>query len=364
MKLSKQRYRRLDLNRFAGTQIADDLHDAIVNRHLTYFKNHQLVLSQQVIDYAFYLCCYLDLDFSFTQKIIELGVEDFVTGCVNGCCMRQNYGLLYNILYHYGQSHQIQLLQHPDFSINNNVCRWISETFSNRGERQRTMESNLFKLFIALIPNHTQKVNHSDKYYELIDIKHYDYYLNMILKAMLKTTYEIGKEAFAVLAEKKFPLYQENIQNLKEKGYEYSALFARRLNPKSQLVNEYYDAIGSHQLLNRKKIEYVYSDIVKTRIFYHLQMALNIPESISTAIKAGIRNRNKQNQEQKIWPSDMQYAWFCTLKSKHLPFFERYFDYGKMKLYYGLDAQLVSQGNVYEQRDEAQSHQKIGMHKI
>lgn len=63
-----------------------------------------------------------------------------------------------------------------------------------------------------------------------------------------------------------------------------------------------------------------------------------------------------------------QYAWFSTLESKphHLPFFERYFDYAKMKLYYGLDAQLVAQGNDYEWRDEREleNHQKTRMHKI
>lgn len=307
MKLAKQKYlQRMDVNNFLYTQAGDEMRDMIIDRHLDYFINNQFVLSPQAIDYAFYMCCQFNLDFSLTQKIIELGVLDLIPGC-SQCGYFKNYSLLFNILHHYGKSHQIQLLQDPNFSINVNVCRWVDEKLYNRGEQQVEMEFNLFKQFIELIPNHTKKVNHSDKNYELADITYYDYQLNIVLKSMLNPIHDIGFKAFAVLAQKKFPLYQYNIQALKEKGEKYLALFANRLNPHQNItekVNDDLDLMASNQFLKKERLSDIDADIAKTQLFYHLKIALNMPDSIYSAITQHLQMGRKKNQIQKLWPGD------------------------------------------------------------
>lgn len=306
----------------------------------------------EFIDEAFILACYKNKCFDFVNQIIELGVTNLASGCQILFTGRA-YGLLFDILNHYGKAQRINLINHAFF-------RFHHSDFSELSALAKTGEHHdLIALLLSLMPNHTTRLKVQDKYYDQEDLYCYDEVYNTMLRDLLlnlQSGHNTGKQKehivsfIILLSKKKFPLTADNIRRIKIFGLKdyfpgrierveakesHSMNMAHHLvlKPGQDIASE--NSMTKHLLLKnlRMRIEAEIESGTGLGIDIEMKTGMDILEGMSIFILE-CWNGNKNTWVAKI-PDEFEMTFLDAIAHQpyRLAFFSKYFRYDRAKLH-------------------------------
>jgi hypothetical protein len=328
-------------------------------QNLAYFTDSERLTID--INYAFHACCYFNLPFDFTQKIIELGVspEGLDWGCVDGAVLQRNNDLLCEILNVYGKSHNIQLMRLKFFDIGKYLVFWAScEPYLP-----------LFKKIIELMPNHSKRVNRQYlyKFYDAHYALHFDAIYNQILSYLVDRHESILPEAWHYFIQKKFPIFDYNAEKIRgthlEADFRYDRLQDK--SPSSFAIN-HGKGLAEHIVINHSDPYFFDEYDQKILLFCEIMEYLQAPDSLINCMLERMKKhtwdktRHVQDnvshqiahtmQGTQSGLNDEEYAFLLKLEEHYQPwflnYFKHYFAYDKVKLKEKLEVELESKLNL------------------
>jgi hypothetical protein len=324
----------------------------------------------------FYYCCYKNKSPAFTDAIIELGVSDFVHGCVTGALLSGHYRLLEHILTKYGKSHRINLFEYGAIDI----CHYVSSLV------QKKENLKLFEMIVEALPNHTQIIKKKDKYYSdeknRYDLLSYEFICQVLLANTIDeyrySTSQCGadtiKEAIKIISRKKFPLsktqsmviqaLEDSLQqeqtnendnhdqeqhlasNSNANTFSFKALFEGRLKPRhGDIIDNRIaspQAMASHHTLNSLL---TYSDVQKMKLRLYLEVTheMQVPLEIGNIMYYALTHDKTLYYQRKLISAE-SVRWMQSFKDnqKHyvFNFFNRYINFERSLLPLTLQTEL------------------------
>jgi hypothetical protein len=263
-------------------------------------------LTIELLDMSLHFCGNHHLSWSFTQKIIALGANNFRSVLINALC-QQNYTLashLFEIQPH------INPLETQHYSHHSLV--YIKDLIDKINS---THMAHLFACIVRSLPNHTQMVSRSKHtvYCRGMNedaLHDYNYIYNELLGQCLRRTYQSNTNtdnielaiimAIEALAQRSFSLSQENkdmLLDIRDIHFEIYTLFSRRMtnstgdnNFHDEFIEDIDEEFYSTDMAQRKLGIYQFWDNgheikrQKFRVYLGLARHLNAPHSLNQSI--------------------------------------------------------------------------------
>lgn len=325
---------------------------ALQDEDMAFFR--QAHIKQHELEYALHTACSANMALPVIDNLVKSGARNFVDALVNGAMEQNHYQLCYDILVKYGKQYDIQILRDSGLNIRKHMVAWAAS-----GHEQFFC---LYKLVVEMLPNHSQYIFKSDKYYDAHHHKRWWTVYNSILYHILASRLGHGfnnsvdeknhdalwLEAIAVIAARKFPVFHDYLILIER--YNLTHLFKGRMNSSLPGWHEEFRGIAhSPVLFNhdlRHDIDY---DVRKWELFLELKFSLGIPDKIGSVIYDGFQGSNNKNHKIGVRQmlTDEQYLFLkkFDLENRYwiVNFFKKYFNYERAQLHERLKESLLAE---------------------
>lgn len=340
-------------------------------------------LTQYELNYSLLCCAYRELNVELFESIIQAGAHNLAQACSHALSY-ENYSTAHFLIEYW----QEKRINNTDINVNVpadayentakyhrhqvefDLFRHVTPDFFMIVERGRNIE--LFEMIVATLPNHTQKMRYRDKSYEDMDSwtyeRLYNYTLNSFLNAlwypMEKDKVGDYQRAIEALAQKQFPLTENNIAKLG--ACNMSHLFNNRLNRQFEKESDDSNqtecaiAIGKKDTMAARLVLQGSGRIdtisMCASLYYDMAEYFVIPESVTDYMIDAFRGVSK-----RVMPEEEEFTFFQTLyqsnsgnHQKLFWFFNRYYALDKMLFYKKMTHQFIDGENTNHQQDEEQ----------
>lgn len=329
---------------------------ALQDENMRFFR--QADVKRHELDYALHTACSANMALPVIDELVKAGARNFVDALVNGAMEQKNYQLCYDILVKYGKQYDIQILRDSQLNIRQHLVAWAAS-----GHRQFFC---LYKLVVRMLPNHSQYILKSDKYYDAHHEKRWCTVYNSILYHLLASRMGYGfnntpdekvhealwLDAIAVVAERKFPLRDDNLGLIRRYGLEN--MFKGRMNSKLPGWHEEYRGIAhSPVLFNHNLCHDIDYEVRKWELFLELKFSLGVSNKMSNVIYDGFQGSNNKDhhigQRVRVMLTEEQYLFLKKFDMENrywiVNFFRKYFNYERAVLHERLKESLLPDDN-------------------
>jgi hypothetical protein len=389
--------------KLGNATLNSNIYAQVEAENIAYFEQHRF--SQESLNYALKCCAHFNSSFDFTLKIIELGANNIEFTC-GYAISNYHYQLPQKLLGYYREQHHKKL--NVFSGLEHNLTDDVGLILHNQ-----TRFLPLVLMIIDGLPNHTQKVCHKDKLYEsfetmtyasvyntllnqfLIDYHHNkgnvahlsDEILNTVINIPVSSDIPLMEQfkeksdliynltlsdderldlqrtqanlyCIVALANKKFPVYDENAHKILHSNLEHYFLYRLQGGQMPQP-----QGLAHRTLLCPSKKFSLQINRLKAKVYYELAEHFKVPGSITCHM---LDSLHEEDIHRRL-PTDTQFAFFEQLEqgryeNSHdknaqtlLSFFKHYFLIDKMKLERQLRMEIIdnyddndNKGNSYE----------------